>query len=71
MKIRITSEVAVSEYVRPRIGSIHDVLRVETAPCGKLLYFIRVGSYGGQIGVKETECEVLEDGGEDWEWTLS
>ena len=58
MKIKITAELPVAEIVRPKIGSVHEVVGKTAAPM-KLMYFIQMG--GAQIGVEPNECEIMEE----------
>ncbi len=56
MKIRITRSLPISNP--PTVGSIHEVIRVETEPPRykrTRMYFIEIG--GREIGVYPHECE--------------
>lgn len=57
MKIKIKEELPVAEIVRPKVGSVHEVVGKSKPPM-KSMYFIQMG--GAQVGVEPGECEVVE-----------
>lgn len=63
MKIKIIADLPVAAEVKPKVGEVYDVVGSRNIPTRGTMYTVTVGR--GQVGVFESECEIMPEGQKD------